>query len=251
VPFGIGIGQVVGLVKETRSLEGASAQIAVSGPGAGDLAAALVTGGDRTAVPVDGDPSGAAVAVRFVDGAPSPAETAVLRRLSRAGTPLIVVRRGGAERIPYVLPGDVLDADGEPPVAEIVAVIARVAGPAGPALAARLPVLRPAVAQRLIATTSLANAAIAASPWIKQAQFPLLTLAQSRMLLLLGLSGGDVLPRDPKELARAAGPAVGGSVAVGLGARALVRRSPLGGPLVRAAVAYAGTRVLGAVRLRL
>jgi len=251
VPFGIGIGQVVGLVKETRSLEGASAQIAVSGPGAGDFAAALAAGGDRAAVSVDGDPSGAAVAVRIVDGAQSPAEAAVLRRLSRAGTPLVVVRRRVTEKIPYVFPGDVLDVDGEPPVAEIVALIARVSGPAGPALAARLPVLRPAVAQRLIATTSLTNAAIAASPWIKQAQLPLLTLAQSRMLLLLGLSGGDVLPRDPKELARAAAPAVGGSIAVGLGARALVRRSPLGGPIVRAAVAYAGTRVLGAVRLRL
>ena len=251
MPFGIGVGQVVGLVKEARSLEATSGRIAVSGPGAGDLAAALAAGGDRSAVSVDGDPSAAAVAVRFVEGAPSPSDAAVLRRLSRAGTPLIVVRRGGAEKIPYVLPGDVLDVDGEPPVAEIVAVIARVAGPAGPALAARLPVLRPAVAQRLIVTTSLANAAIAASPWIKQAQFPLLTLAQSRMLLLLGQSGGDVLPRDPKKLVRAAAPADGGSVAVGLGARELVRRSPFRGPLVRAAVAYAGTRVLGAAHLRL
>jgi uncharacterized protein (DUF697 family) len=251
VPLGIGIGQVVGLVKEARSFEGTSEQIAVSGPGAGELAAALAAGGDRAAVSVDGDPNGAAVAVRIVDGAPSPAESAVLRRLLRAGTPLVVVRRGGMEQIPYVLPGDVLDVDGEPPVAEIVAVIARVAGPAGPALAARLPVLRPAVARRLIATTSLANAALAASSRMKQAQLPLLTLAQGRMLLLLGLSRGDVLPRDPKELARAAAPAVAGSIAVGLGARGLVRRSPLGGPLVRAAVAYAGTRALGAVRLRL
>ena len=32
---------------------------------------------------------------------------------------------------------------------------------------------------------------------------------------------------------------------MGLGARALVRRLPVGGPLVRAAVAYAGTRALG------
>ena len=53
--------------------------------------------------------SRAAVAIRLVDGEPSAAETAVLRRISRAGTPLIVVRRGGGGRIPYVLAGDVLE----------------------------------------------------------------------------------------------------------------------------------------------
>ena len=58
-------------------------------------------------------------------------------------------------------------------------------------------------------------------------------------------------PRDPQQLALAAGPAVAGCVGMGLGARALVRRLPVGGPLVRAAVAYAGTRALGAARLRL
>ena len=122
---------------------------------------------------------------------------------------------------------------------------------AGTGLAARLPVLRPAVARRLIATTSLTNATLAASSRMKQAQFPPLMLAQTRMLLLLGLCRGDVLPREPKALALAAGPAVLGSVSVGLGARELVRRLPFGGPLVRAAVAYAGTRALGAARLRL
>lgn len=251
MPLGIGIGQVVGLVREAQRLEGSSAQIAVSGAGADELAAALAVGGDRGAVSVDGDPLRAAVAIRLVDGEPSAAETAVLRRISRAGKPLLVVRCGGRAHIPHVLPGDVLDAEAEPPVAEIVAAIARVAGETGPALAARLPTLRAAVARRLIGTTSLANAAIAASPWITKAQFPLLTIAQSRMLLLLGQSRGDVLPRDPQALALAAGPAVVGSVGVGLGARAFVRKLPVGGPLVRAAVAYAGTRALGAARLRL
>jgi len=251
VPLGIGIGQVVGLIREARQLEGSSARIAVSGAGAEELAAALALGGDRGALSVGGDPLGAVLAIRLVDGEPSAAETAVLRRISRAGTPLLVVQRGGAVRIPHVLPGDVLDAEAELPVADVVAAIARVAGEQAPALAARLPTLRAAVARRLIGTTSLANAAVAASPWMKQAQFPVLTIAQSRMLLLLGRSRGDVLPRDPQALALAAGPAVAGAVGVGLGARALVRGLPFGGPLVRAAVAYAGTRLLGAARLRL
>ena len=251
MPFGIGIGQAAGLVREARQFDGSSAYVAVSGAGAHELAAALAAGGDRAAVVVDGDPVRAAVAIRLVDGEPAAAETAVLRRISSAGTPLLVVRRGGAERLPYVLAGDVLEVGTELPVAEVVAALARVAGEAGPALAARLPVLRGAVARRLIGTTSLANAAIAASPWMKQAQLPLLTIAQARMLLQLGLSRGDVLPRDPKALALAAGPVVLSPVAVGLGARELVRRLPFGGPVIRAAVAYAGTRALGAARLRL
>ncbi len=251
MPLGIGIGQAVGLVREARRLEGSSEYVAVSGARAHELAAALAAGGDRSAVAVDGDPVRAAVAIRLVDGELTAAERAVLRRISTVGTPLLVVRRGGAGRLPYVLPGDVLEVRSELPVAEVVAAIARVAAETGPALAARLPTLRVAVARRLIGTTSLANAAIAASPWMKQAQFPLLTIAQSRMLLLLGLSRGDVLPRDPKTLALATGPAVLPPVAVGLGARELVRRLPLGGPVVRAAVAYAGTWVLGATRLRL
>ncbi len=249
--FGIGIGQVVGFVRETRRLEESRAQITVSGAGAAELAAALSAGGDPTAVLVDGDPLRAAVAIRLVEGEPSAAETAVLRRVSRAGTPLIVVRRFGAGHIPHVLPDDVLDVDADLPVAVLATAIARAASDSAPSLAARLPLLRPAVARRLIATTSLANAAVAASPWQKQAHLPLLTLAQSRMLLQLGRSRGDVLPRDPQELVVAAGPAFVASLAMGVGARALVRRSPVRGPLVGAAVAYAGTRALGAARLTL
>ncbi len=115
MPFGIGIGQVVGLVRETRGLESSTAQIAVSGVGAQDLAAALAAEGDPSAVSVDGDPRRAAVAIRLVEGEPSAAESAVLSRISRSGTPLIVVRRGGTERIPHVLAGDVLDAGTELP----------------------------------------------------------------------------------------------------------------------------------------
>lgn len=251
MPFGIGIGQVVGLVREARQLEDSLAQIAVSGPGAHELAAALAEGGERGAVSVDGDPLRAAVAVRLVDGEPSAAETAVLRRISRARTPLLVVQRGGATTVPHVLPGDVLEAGAELPVAEVVAAIARMAGETAPALAARLPTLQVAVGRQLIATTALTNAAIAGSPWMKQAHFPLLAVAQVRMLLRLGLSRGDALPRDPRQLALAAAPAIVGSVGVGLGARALVRRLPFRGALVRAAVAYAGTRALGVARLRL
>ena len=70
------------------------------------------------------------------------------------------------------------------------------------------------------------------------------------MVLLLGLGRGDVLPHDPPQLALTAGPAVAACVGMGFGARTLVRRLPVNGRLVRAGVAYAGTRLLGEARLR-
>jgi hypothetical protein len=168
---------------------------------------------------------------------------------------LIVVRRGEGH-VPYVLPGDIIDTDdidseGNLPMRDLLRSIARHAGDDGPALAARLPILRAEVGRRLIAATAFANAVIGASTKMQTAQLPVLSFAQSRMVLMLGLSRGDVLPRDPKHLALAAGPAVAACVGMGFGARTLVRRLPVDGRLVRAGVAYAGTRVLGEARLRL
>ena len=73
----------------------------------------------------------------------------------------------------------------------------------------------------------------------------MLTLAQGRMLLLLGIARGEVLPRDPQQLAIASGPSLAAPVGVGLATRALVRRLPVRGPLVRAA-----DRVCGHPRAR-
>jgi hypothetical protein len=250
VPLGVGIGQVVGLVRETRGLERATPWIFVTGSGAPALAASLSEGGNAGAVRVGGDPSQASVAVFVLDGTASAAETAALRELSRAGAGVIVVQRGTG-RVPYVLPGDVLEvAAGELPLSRLVPAIARVADEDAPALAAHLPVLRPAVARRLIMRTALTNVAVAAGSNAGKAQLPVLTLAQSRMVLLLGVSRGETLPQEPQQLAISAGPGIAACVGVGLAARALVRRLPIGGPVVRAAVAFAGTQALGAARLR-
>ena len=149
----------------------------------------------------------------------------------RAGTPLLVVRRG-AGRIPYVLPGDVLDA-GRGPAGRRSGGGDRPGGAPTPLPplppACRFSVLRSRA--RLIRTTSLRQrGARGFALGCSGPHLPLLSLAQSRMLLLLGLARGNVLPRDPQELAVAAGPAVAGSVGLGLGARALVRRLPVQGP---------------------
>ena len=254
MPFGLGIGQVVALVRETRGFEGALPQISVSGEGASELALSLTRGGDAGAVLVGSDPGQAVVAIRLIDGEPSAAEIAILRRISRSEMGLIVVRRG-AGHVPYVLPGDIIDTDdidseGNLPMRDLLKSIARHAGDDGPALAARLPILRAEVGRRLIAATAFANAVIGASTKMQTAQMPVLSFAQSRMVLMLGLSRGDVLPRDPKHLALAAGPAVAACVGMGFGTRTLVRRLPVDGRLVRAGVAYAGTRVLGEARIR-
>ena len=255
MPFGLGVGQVVALVRETRGFEGALPQISVSGEGASELALTLTTGGDAGAVTVGSDPGNAVVAIRLIDGEPSAAEIAILRKISRSEMGLIVVRRGEGH-VPYVLPGDIIDTDdidseGNLPMRDLLKSIARHAGDDGPALAARLPILRAEVGRRLIAATAFANAVIGASTKMQTAQLPVLSFAQSRMVLMLGLSRGDVLPRDPKHLALAAGPAVAACVGMGFGARTLVRRLPVNGRLVRAGVAYAGTRMLGEARLRL
>ena len=255
MPFGLGVGQVVALVRETRGFEGALPQISVSGEGASELALTLTTGGDAGAVTVGSDPGNAVVAIRLIDGEPSAAEIAILRKISRSEMGLIVVRRGEGH-VPYVLPGDIIDTDdidseGNLPMRDLLKSIARHAGDDGPALAARLPILRAEVGRRLIAATAFANAVIGASTKMQTAQLPVLSFAQSRMVLMLGLSRGDVLPRDPKHLALAAGPAVAACVGMGFGARTLVRRLPGCGRLVRAGVASAGTRVLGEARVRL
>ncbi len=252
MPLGFGIGEIIGLVRETRGLEGSAGRIAIAGPGARELATELAAGGDPSAIAVDGDPLEALVAVRLIEGDPSEGDLAALRRISRAGTPVVVVRRGGGDdRIPYVVAGDVIEAAGQAVSVDALATaIARVAAKSAPPLAARLPLLRPAVTRRLISTTAVLNAAVAASS-AKQAQFPVLTLAQGRMLLLLGIARGEVLPRDPKQLAIASGPSLAAPVGVGLATRALVRRLPVRGPLVRAGIAYAATRALGTARSRL
>lgn len=252
MPAGIGIGQIAGFVRELRGLEGSTPLIVISGRGAEELAASLADGGDRSAIVIDGSPAAAAIALRIVEGDPDDRERAVLRRLANELLPVVIIRRGGSERLPHVLADDVVDLESEDlgaGIGMIASAIARATGSDGPSLAARLPVLRGAVSEQLVARTAFANAVIAVSPK-SIPQLPLLTLAQARMLLLGEVARGGTLPRDPEGLLRAVGPYVAAALGTGLGARALVRRLPVQGPIVRAAIAYGGTRALGTALLR-
>lgn len=254
MPAGVGPGALWALVRETRALEQRSGEIVVSGSGAPELATLIAFGGDRSAIRVGGDPAGAAAAVILLAAPPSAAEAELMRRATRAGLPVVAIRTGGFRgAVPYALPGDVVDVAGNDvplgPAADTL--VSALRDEDAVLLARRLPALRGRVEQRLIGRTAIANAAIAASPWMREAHLPLMTRAQGRMLLRLGAAGGGVLPHEPQQLALTAGPPLAASLAAGVGLRGLYRRLPVGGPVVAALVAYLGTRALGAAGARL
>ena len=247
MPAGIGIGQVVGLVREVRGLEGAAPRIAISGPGAEELAAALAAGGDRERGRGRrrsrcGRGRGPARR-RRPDAQRERARPASAREGADAGDrrsarrlradPARSRRRRRRSRV----------EDGGVDVDEVAAAIAascRCGRPvarraaAGPAC--------PRSPRRLIATTAFANAALAASSRVVQPQLPLLTLAQARMLLLLGVARGETLPRDPERLAPGRRPVSrgcarhrarrprGASDAYPFGGRSSAPRSPTAAP---------------------
>jgi uncharacterized protein (DUF697 family) len=247
MPAGVGFGALYGLVREARSLEQRPGTIVVSGGGVDDLVQALLAGGgDPGAVGLGAAP--AAVVVVALAAPPDATARALMRQAARSGVPVVVVRLSGfAGRVPYALPGDVIDSPGsEVPVDDVVAaIVSALADADAVSLARRLPALRELVEQRLIGRTALVNALIGAAPWVREAHLPLMTLAQGRMLLGLGTSEGTVLAHDPQQLAAAAAPPLAASLVAGVGLRELYRRLPVRGPLIAALLAYAGTRALG------
>jgi uncharacterized protein (DUF697 family) len=253
MPAGISVGALWRLVNETRSIGERAGFVAVSGPGARGVAEQLTAGGDPGAARVTADPAGSALSIVLLDSPPGPAETDAMRRATRSRIPLVVVRTAAfTAPLPYVLPSHVIDAGtGTIPLGRLVRTLASVLGEEAVGLAGRLPLLRPAVERRLIDHTALVSAMIPLTPRGPDAHMPSLTLAQGRMLLRLDVASGRALPRDPQLLAAAVGPTLAGAFAAGLGLRALYRRLPARGPLVAAAVAYAGTRALGELHGRI
>ena len=94
-------------------------------------------------------------------------------------------------RIPYVLATDVvvLEPGHGFPVDEVARALANRLGEAATPLAARLPVLRPAVCEWLIDSFARKNALLAAAVWIPGADLPLLILNQMRLVLRIAVSG--------------------------------------------------------------
>lgn len=235
---------VVSVLRELRRGSGDSRPLAIAGASelVPVLARLLGEGGDAAAIAVG--PSADAAVLVWVGRT----NEEKLRAASRSKVPIVAVTED--QFVPYVLAGSVVRVPpGQGfPVEEIAEAVARALGDEGPALAARLPVLRPAVCEHLIDACAKKNGAIAAAVFIPGVDLPLLTMNQIRLVLRIALAYGEELDQD-----RAV--EVAGVVATGYGLRALAREAldlvPVAGWLVKGAVAYSGTRAIGAAAVRL
>jgi len=245
---------VYGIVKEIRSSTDDELPLAVGG--APELVAVLrreLTSRGVSSAVREGSPEGSAAFVYVVAGAVDGEDEQALKAASRARVPIVAVLTGPAASspptIPYVPAGDVVVV--QPghgfPVEEIGRRIARVLGEKATPLAARLPAIRRAVCDELIARFSRQNGLIGAAVFVPGADMPALTLNQVRLVLRIGDAYGFELDRERV-------PELLGVVAGGLGFRALARQAlgviPVAGWAVKGAIAFAGTRALGEAAIR-
>jgi uncharacterized protein (DUF697 family) len=238
----IGIGTLRALVKELNVSSQKGKPLIVGGARA--LAPALrrelgVVGGD--------DPRGAAVYVHIWGGED---DEAALKRARRAKVPIVVLAPESIDDVPYALATDVvrLRPGTGFPIDVLVKTIAGRLGEEGAPLAARVPVLRRAVAEQLIATFARKNGVVAAAVFIPGVDLPVLARNEVRLVLRLEQAYG--LEIDPRGRV----PEIAATLAVGFGLRAVARELldlvPVAGWAVKGAVAYAGTRALGVATLR-
>jgi uncharacterized protein (DUF697 family) len=214
--------------------------------GAGELASVLrgelLRGGAEPTAVREGGPEGASAYVHVLAG--TDADEAELRRAHRARVPIVAVGAGEAP-VPFVPATDVVRvaAGAGFPVDEIAVALARRLGESGAPLAARVPCLRNAVCDHLVASFARRNG-LAAAAFAPRADLPVLILYQQRLLLRLAQAHGRKAGRERL-------PELGVVVGAGLGlrsvARALLDLVPAANWAVKGAVAYAGTRALGEV----
>jgi uncharacterized protein (DUF697 family) len=234
---------VLSILREFRRGSGDRRPLAVAGARelVPILARQLREGGDASAV-VEGSAENAAVLVWV--GAP---DESALRAADRGGVPIVAVTDD--PDVPYVLATDIVRVPpGQGfPLDQIVRAVARKLGEDGTALAARLPVLRPAVCDELIRSFARKNAVISAAIFVPGVDMPVLTLNQIRLVLRIALAYGQEIDKERAlELL--------GVVGVGFGLRTVARELldlvPVAGWAVKGAVAYAGTRALGEAAVR-
>ena len=183
--------EVLALARELRASAQADKPLAVAG--VRELAAALrrelARGGVASAVRDEGAVEEAAALVHVLAGRADDEDVALLKRANRAGVPIVCVLAGArGEELPdppYVLAENVVHVPPGSgfPLERIAAAIARALGEQATPLAARLPVLRDAVVDRLIAQFSRQNAIVGAAVFLPGADLPVLTLNQIRLLM--------------------------------------------------------------------
>lgn len=251
------------LTSDVRGLAGDPRPLLVSGPPstAVELRARLAEDGDPDLVRRVGildlerpELAGSSGLVYAIKGGATPADEHALRRADRQRIPIVCVilsdRPPDGRVLPYVLATDVVRT---PAIdrAALDAIASRLAARAPEAawvLAARLPALRPAVSRALVERYARRNAGLGAATFVPGPDLPALTLNELRLALRLAAMEG----RDPQAVQAVA---LAASVATGLTlrtvARSLTRLLPLPAWAIQAAVAYAGTRALGAAALGL
>jgi uncharacterized protein (DUF697 family) len=205
------------------------------------LARELRAGGEESAV-VEDRIEGSAALIWI-----GPADEERLRAASRAGVPIIAV--SDEDTVPYVLASSLVRVPpGQGfPITAIARALARALGENGTSLAARLPVLREAVCDELIASFAKKNAIVAAAVFVPGVDLPVLTLNQIRLVVRLALAYGEEI--DNKRAIELLG-----VVGAGFGWRAVARELldvvPVAGWAVKAAIAYTGTRAIGEAAVR-
>jgi len=237
---------VVGLVRELQASAGTLEPLQVSGVLAEQLARELRVGGEERLVRVGGDPRSASALVVVVGGSATEEDERLLRAATRARTPAIAVQTGRDADldVPYVLATDVVVCPpGEGfPVERIAEALAIRLGEDGTRLAAKLPVLRDAVCQWLIASFSRRNGLVGTFVFVPGTDMPALTLNQLRLVLRIA-DAHDV------EIDQARAPEILATIGGGFLFRALAREVlgfvPFAGWAIKGAVAYAGTQAIG------
>ena len=234
---------VLSVIRELRRGAGDPRPLAVAGARelVPLLARDLRAGGTAAAV-VEGETTHA-TAVVWV----GPADEEALKRFHRAGIPIVAV--SDERSLPYVLATDIVRVPPGHgfPVEEIAAALARRLGEDGTALAAKLPVLRPAVCAELIRAFSKRNALVSAAIFVPGVDMPVLTLNQVRLVARIALAYGQELDAQRSvELL--------GVVGAGFGFRAVARELldfvPVAGWAVKGAIAYGGTKAVGEAAVR-
>jgi len=242
--------EILGLVRELRSSAKEDKPLAVGG--AGELAAALrrdlARGGVASAVRDESALAESAGLVYVLTGAPGDEDLELFKRAQREHVPIVAVLAGPEAQTqpdpPYVLAENVVRVGPGSgfPLDEIAHAIARVLGEQATPLAARLPVLRDAVVDRLITQFARQNGVIGVAVFVPGADFPILTVNQLRMLMRIADAYGFELDRERI-------PEVLGVIGSGYGFRAVARSLlgivPIAGWAVKGGIAYGGTRALG------
>jgi len=239
----VGPMSLVSLLREVRKAERGSKPLAVAGARelVPILARELRAGGDPAAV-VEQDASDAAALVWVGD-----ADEERLRAAGRARIPIVAVSEAAA--LPYVLADDIVRIPpGQGfPVERIAEVLARRLDDDGLSLAARLPVLRRPVTERLISAASRRNGLIGVAVFVPGVDMPILTFNQLRMVLRIALAHGEGIDRSRAvELAGV----VGAGFTFRAVARSLLDFVPFAGWAVKGAIAYTGTRAVGEAAVR-